>query len=174
MYENNMPDRRYRKTLSLMKTHLPAPARIMDLGVDNPFSEIMRKEGYTVDNTGGEDLDEEVSLAKATGYDAVTAFEILEHLLSPYTLLKSIEAPKLIISVPLNVWFSGPHRNPKDPRDNHYHEFYPYQMDWLLDKTGWKIDHSETWTSPDRWRPGFRPLLRFIWPSYYFVVCSRK
>nr|HPR28412.1 hypothetical protein [Chitinophagales bacterium] len=71
MYENNMPDRRYRKTLSLMKTHLPAPARIMDLGVDNPFSEIMRKEGYTVDNTGGEDLDEEVSLAKATGYDAV-------------------------------------------------------------------------------------------------------
>lgn len=169
-----MPDRRYRKTLSLMKTHLPAPARIMDLGVDNPFSEIMRKEGYTVDNTGGEDLDEEVSLAKATGYDAVTAFEILEHLLSPYTLLKSIEAPKLIISVPLNVWFSGPHRNPKDPRDNHYHEFYPYQMDWLLDKTGWKIDHSETWTSPDRWRPGIRPLLRFIWPSYYFVVCSRK
>ena len=124
MYENNMPDRRYRKTLSLMKTHLPAPARIMDLGWTIHSSEIMRKEGYTVDNTGGEDLDEEVSLAKATGYDAVTAFEILEHLLSPYTLLKSIEAPKSSSQYPECV-VSGPHRNPKDPRDNHYHEFYP-------------------------------------------------
>ena len=61
---DNMPDRRYRKTLSLMKTHLPAPAGSWTW-VDNPFSEIMRKEGYTVDNTGGrKTLDEEVSLAK--------------------------------------------------------------------------------------------------------------
>ena len=174
MYENNMPDLRYRKTQSFLQKNLPAPARIMDLGIDNPFAAIMRKEGYTVDNTGVADLDEQPDVATAAGYDAVTAFEILEHLLAPYALLKTIDAPALLISVPLNVWFAPPHRNANDLRDRHYHEFYPWQMDWLLEKTGWTIQDSEVWTSPDRLRLGIRPLLRFIWPSYYFVYCTRK
>lgn len=174
MYENSMPDRRYRKTLSWMMQHVPPPSRVLDLGVSNPFSKIMTEKGYSVTNTTGEDLDEDHSAVSADGYDVVTAFEIFEHLLSPYTLLKSIRAEQLVISVPLNVWFGKPHQNPNDPLDRHYHEFYTWQLDWLLEKTGWEIVHAETWTSPDRIRPGIRPLLRFIWPSYYFVYCRKK
>lgn len=174
MYENNMPERRYAKTLSFLKEQLPPPANIIDLGVINPFSERMLQAGYKVFNTGGEDLDEVRTTVEEPDYDCCTAFEIFEHLLSPYELLKSIKAPELVGSIPLNVWFAPPHRNPNDPRDRHYHEFYPWQFDWLLEKTGWEIVRSETWASPDRLRPGIRPLLRFIWPSYYFFHARRK
>ena len=169
-----MPDRRYSKTLSFLTEQLPAPAKILDLGVTNPFAERMQHAGYEVVNTGGEDLDEDRSTVMQAGFDACTAFEIFEHLLSPYELLKSIEAPQLIGSIPINVWFAPPHRNPNDPWDRHFHEFEPWQLDWLLEKTGWEIVRSETWTSPDRLRFGIRPLLRFIWPSYYFFHCKRK
>ena len=115
MYENNMPERRYAKTLSFLQEQLPPPANIIDLGVINPFSERMLQAGYKVFNTGGEDLDEVRTTVEEPGYDCCTAFEIFEHLLSPYELLKSIKAPELVGSIPLNVWFAPPNRNPNDP-----------------------------------------------------------
>jgi hypothetical protein len=36
----------------------------------------------------------------------VTAFEIFEHLLNPYTILKEIQSDKLFISIPMRLWFS--------------------------------------------------------------------
>jgi hypothetical protein len=32
--------------------------------------------------------------------------------------------------------------------DRHYHEFEDWQLDWLLEKTGWKIIDSQKWTNP--------------------------
>jgi hypothetical protein len=31
--------------------------------------------------------------------------------------------------------------------DRHYHEFEDWQLDWLLEKTGWKIIDSQKWTN---------------------------
>ena len=42
--------RRYNLTLRFLQKVLPAPATILDLGVKNPFSEIMEQNGYTVFN----------------------------------------------------------------------------------------------------------------------------
>lgn len=166
------PIKRYQNTLNFLKGVLPAPATILDLGVRNPFTEIMEQNGYIVHNTSGEDLDELPEIVKNYNVDAVTAFEIFEHLLSPYAVLKAIESTKLIASIPLNLWFAKAYRSETDMRDRHYHEFEDWQFDWLLEKSGWEIKKKEKWTSPVN-KLGFRPILRKFTPRYYVVYAEK-
>ena len=49
---------------------------ILDLGVENPFSELLKTEGFKVKNTSGEDLDLDISALETDKSDVVTAFEI--------------------------------------------------------------------------------------------------
>ena len=92
MYENISHEKRYHKTLSFLKQHIQGGSRILDLGVHNPLSQLMQQQGYKVVNTNGEDLDEDQSSLTDSKVEVVTAFEILEHLLSPYQVLKRIKA----------------------------------------------------------------------------------
>ncbi len=133
----------------------------------------MRKNNYEVTNTTGEDLDENTDAVKDLNHDVVTAFEIFEHLLSPYNLLKEIQAPKLVATVPLKLWFSSAYRSKTDMRDRHFHEFEDWQFDWLLEKAGWEIVKREKWTNPVN-KLGVRPLLRKFIPRYYAVYAERK
>ncbi len=169
----NIPEIRYQHTLNFLKEHLPAPAIILDLGIRNPFSEIMEKEGYTIYNTNGEDLDLLPGVVKKYKVDAVTAFEIFEHLLAPFNVLKEIEATKIITTVPLRLWFKSAYRSKTDMWDRHYHEFEDWQYDWLLQKSGWDIKDTEKWTSPIN-QIGFRPVLRRYTPRYYAVYAEKK
>lgn len=168
-----IPERRYRNTLIFLQKVLPAPATILDLGVRNPFSEIMEKNGYTVYNTNGEDLDLLPEIVKKNKVDAVTAFEIFEHLLAPFNVLKEIDALKLITTIPLKLWFASAYRSKTDMWDRHYHEFEDWQFDWLLEKSGWQIKDKEKWTSPAK-KIGFRPILRKFTPRYYAVYATKK
>ena len=59
-----------------------------------------------------------------------------------------------------------------DMWDRHYHEFEDWQLDWLLEKTGWKIIAREKFTNPVN-KIGFRPLLRKVTPRYYIVAAER-
>jgi len=172
MYENTFPNKRFKHTLKFLKKHINTSETILDLGITNPFSDIMRSEGYTVENTTGEDLDEDRSAIKNASADVITAFEIFEHLLSPYEVLKSIKANKLVISIPLRLWFAPAYRSKSDMWDRHYHEFEDWQLDWLLEKTGWKIKDKEKWTNPVK-KIGIRPLLRQFTPRYYIVYAER-
>ncbi|WP_372745458.1 methyltransferase [Lutibacter sp.] len=167
-----IPSRRYKHTLKFLQAALPAPATILDLGVRNPFSEIMEQNGYTVINTLGEDLDELPEIVKQHKVDAVTAFEIFEHLLSPYEVLKAIEAKKIIATIPLNLWFAKAYRSKTDMRDRHYHEFEDWQFNWLIEKTGWTIKKTQKWTSPIH-KIGIRPLLRKFTPRYYAIYAEK-
>ncbi len=171
MYEDSMPNRRYALTLSFLKKVLP-PTTVLDLGIENPFSQIMKANGYTVMNTSGEDLDTERISVHTEEVDAIVAFEILEHLLNPFSLLQEIRANKLVVTVPLKLWFAPAYRHKTDERDRHYHEFEDWQFDWLLEKTGWKIMTKEKWTSPTG-QFGIRPLLRRFTPRYYAVYAER-
>ncbi len=173
MYEKTYPNKRFRLTLEFVKKHINTSESILDLGVKNPFSEIMISEGYNVANTKGEDLDEDRSIIEKSSADVVTALEIFEHLLSPYEVLKSIKADKLIISVPLRLWFSTAYRSKTDMRDRHYHEFEDWQLDWLLEKTGWTIKDRKKWTNPVK-KIGIRPLLRRFTPRYYIIYAIRN
>ena len=173
MYENNFPNKRYRHTLAFLKKHIDPSETILDLGVENPFSEIMKSNGYQVTNTEGEDLDIDFEKAANSDADVVTAFEIFEHLVAPFNILKEIKANKLVASIPMRLWFSPAYRSKTDPWDRHYHEFEDWQFDWLLEKAGWTIKDSAKWTNPTK-KLGFRPLLRFFTNRYYIVYAERS
>ncbi len=172
MYENNFPNKRYRHTLAFLQKHINTTETILDLGVENPFTEIMKSNGYTVSNTKGEDLDVDFSTVTQSDADVVTAFEIFEHLVAPYNVLKEIKSNKLVASIPMRLWFSAAYRSKTDPWDRHYHEFEDWQFDWLLEKAGWTIKDSDKWTNPTK-KIGFRPLLRYFTNRYYIVYAER-
>ena len=172
MYANNFPKKRYKLTLKFLRQHIAPTETILDLGVENPFSELLKTEGFKVKNTSGEDLDLDISALETDKSDVVTAFEIFEHLLSPFTVLQNIQSKKLVASIPLRLWFASAYRSKTDPRDRHFHEFESWQFDWLLEKAGWKIIASEQWTNPTN-KIGFRPLLRWFTPRYYIVYAER-
>ena len=172
MYENSFPNKRYKETLEFLEANVPAPEKILDLGVKNPFSEIMEKHNYRVKNTEGEDLDLNTKAVETNSYNVVTAFEIFEHLVSPYNVLSNIKADKLVATVPLKLWFSSAYRSKTDMRDRHYHEFEDWQFDWLLEKAGWKIISRKKWTNPVN-KLGLRPILRYFTPRYYAVYAER-
>ena len=173
MYENTYPSKRFQRTLAFLQQHIKPTETILDLGVDNPFAKIMRQEGYSVQNTSGEDLDIDQTALQQNEAEVVTAFEIFEHLLNPFTILQSIQAKKLLISIPMRLWFSPAYRSKTDPWDRHYHEFEDWQLDWLLEKTGWKIMAREQFTHPVK-KIGFRPLLRYFTNRYYIIYAEKS
>ncbi|MCM5661678.1 methyltransferase domain-containing protein [Galbibacter mesophilus] len=173
MYENSFPNKRYKKTIEFLESSVPKPTSILDLGVENPFSKIMQERGYQVENTKGEDLDIDFSTVINSDAEVVTAFEIFEHLLAPFNVLREIKSDKLIASIPLRLWFSPAYRSKTDKWDQHYHEFEDWQFDWLLEKAGWEIKKRDKWTNPVK-KIGIRPLLRSFTPRYYIVYAERK
>ena len=172
MYEKTFPNKRFDITLEFLKKHISNFETILDLGVSNPFSEIMLSNGFQVTNTTGEDLDQNQESLKNSNADVVTAFEIFEHLLNPYTILEAIQTDKLLISIPMRLWFSPGYRSKTDMWDRHYHEFEDWQLDWLLEKTGWKIIDRKRWTNPVK-KFGIRPLLRLFTDRYYIVYAEK-
>lgn len=174
MYSKFYPKKRYKNTLAFLQEVVPAPTKILDLGVVNPFSEIMTNAGYEVENTKGEDLDVDFSSVQESDAEVVTAFEIFEHLVAPFNVLKEIKAQKLVVTVPLRLWFSTAYRSKTDPWDRHYHEFEDWQFDWLLEKSGWEIKRRKKWTSPGLPPIAPRPILRHLTPRYYAVYAVRK
>ena len=171
MYKN-IPKKRYDKTLKMLKDICQPGSVIYDLGVENPFSKIMQENNYKVYNSEGQDFDIDFKINIPKDVDLVTGFEILEHLVSPFPLLKSLEAKKLFVTVPLNLWFSKAYRSKIDNRDRHFHEFEEWQFDWLLEKAGWKILKKEKWTNPS-FKIGLRPILRNFHNRYNAVYAER-
>jgi hypothetical protein len=165
--------KRYAKTISFLEKVASPPLKILDLGTENQFSKVMRNKGYEVYNTKGEDLDINYQVVNDYQVDMVTSFEVFEHMLAPFNILREIKCGKLVASIPLKLWFANAYWNEKDDWDKHYHEFEPKQFDFLLRKTGWKIVASEKWTSANPWKLGIRPFLRNFVPRYYIVYCEK-
>lgn len=156
-----------------MSQTLPQGARILDLGTPNELSKYLKTKGYQVINTMGEDLDLNPEILSSYQTDAVTGFEILEHLVNPYGVLKNINANRLYITVPLSLWFSSAYRNKNNLWDQHFHEFEDWQLDFLVEKAGWKITRRKKWKSPS-FIPGIRPILRYFTYRYYAIEATRN
>ena len=164
---------RHLKTLKFLSKHFNKPVNILDLGIANNLSKLMHTEGHHVLNTKGENLDLDYNSVLNDNIELVTAFEIFEHMLAPYNILREIKAPSLIASVPLKLWFANAYWNTEDDWDKHYHEFEEKQFNFLLEKSGWKIIDSEKWKPYKKIQFGVRPLLRMITDRYYIVYCKR-
>jgi hypothetical protein len=173
MYENTYPSKRFKITLEFVKKHLTKNEKILDLGIVNPFSEILKKEGFDVTNTQGQDLDLDTTVVKTDNFDVVTAFQIFEHMVAPFNVLSDIKANKLIASVPLKLWFANAYQSKTDLWDRHYHEFEDWQFDWLLEKSGWEIKDKKKFTGRSNGL-GLRPILRKFTPRFYLVYAERK
>ncbi|MCH7783880.1 MAG: methyltransferase [Bacteroidetes bacterium] len=173
MYEGKFPDKRYKHTLAFLQEVVTTEEKILDLGISNPFSEILINLNYSVTNTQGEDLDVNTSVVKTENFDVITAFQILEHLVAPFNVLKDIKAKKLLASVPLKLWYASSYKSKTNEWDRHYHEFEDWQFDWLLEKAGWQIMKKEKFTNPPN-KIGLRPFLRRFSPRYYLVYAERK
>ena len=172
MYNDNFPYKRFKITLEFLQKHIEKDELILDLGIENPLSSLIKKNGYNISNTSGEDLDIDRSAIKNSNAEVITAFEIFEHLLNPYSVLKDIKAKKLLASIPLRLWFAGAYKNNNDERDRHFHEFEDWQFDWLLNNTGWKIVDYKKFTNPVK-KIGLRPLLRLFTDRYYLVYAEK-
>jgi len=173
LYEKNFPNKRFKLTLEFLKEFVSTEESILDLGISNPFSDILQKDGFKVTNTQGQDLDTDTSVVKIDEFDVITAFQIFEHMVAPYNVLNDIKAKKLIASIPLKLWFASAYRSNTDNWDRHYHEFEDWQFDWLLEKSGWEIKKSIKFTSPVN-KIGIRPILRRFTPRFYLVYAERK
>lgn len=172
MYEKTYPKQRFQITMDFLNQHISKEAKILDLGVENPLSKLMKADGYQVQNTSGIDLDEHQTELQNNTYDVLTAFEIFEHLLNPYTVLKNCTAKTIVISVPLKLWFSPAYRSKTDMWDRHYHEFEDWQLDWLIEKCGYKITARKKWAHGVN-KLGIRPLLRQFTPRYYMILAEK-
>tara|TARA_B100001287_G_scaffold104427_1_gene87762 strand:+ start:11834 stop:12391 length:558 start_codon:yes stop_codon:yes gene_type:complete len=160
---------RFDRTLKFIEKSKFKPNKILDLGPDNTFAKILRTKGFEVVNTGFNDLDDYPEIVQGfKDIDCITSFEIFEHLVAPYNVLRKLPKVKMFISVPLKLWFSPAYNNKNDKWDRHYHEFEDWQFDWLLEKSGWKINRYEKWNSPTK-EFGLRPILRKFYPRYYVM-----
>ncbi|HEA21571.1 hypothetical protein LCGC14_1004590 [marine sediment metagenome] len=173
MYENTYPSKRFQQTLDFLQNHISTEEKVLDLGVENPFSKIMVEQGFAVENTKGEDLDIDFTSVQESSAEVVTAFEIFEHLVAPFNILREIKCQKLVASIPLKLWFSSAYQSKTDAWDRHYHEFEDWQFDWLLEKSGWEIKNRKKFTNPVG-KIGVRPILRSLTPRYYLVYAERK
>jgi hypothetical protein len=167
--------RRYKLTLKFIKRFIPGNSIIYDMGTPNGLGEFMKINGFTVINTSGKDFDlpEGREELQKVDCDCVTALEIIEHLMNPLDLLLSIPGKKLVVSVPLRLWFAKMFWNKRNPAGRHFNEPEIRQFNWLLEKAGWEIIATEKHTSQS-FKLGFRTILRWIVPRYYFVYCIRK
>lgn len=164
---------RFENSIRFLNKHALKDDKILDLGDVNKLSKLISEKNFSIVNTEGQDLDlMPESLRKYKDIDIVTAFEILEHLVSPFPLLQDLPTKRLIATVPLRLWFATAYRNKNNVRDQHFHEFEDWQFDWLLEKAGWRIIDREKWKNPSE-QIGIRPFLRSIYPRYYAVYAER-
>jgi hypothetical protein len=170
---NKIKHFRFQKTDDFLKKHLSKNERILDLGTPNEMSEFLKERGYKISSCYGFDFDLEHEKVNNYDYDTFVAFEVFEHLVSPFPILRDTKAQKLIVTVPLRLWFAKAYRNQNDPYDQHYHEFESWQLDMLVEKAGWKIIAREKWTPPFKFN-GLRSFLRAITPRFYAVYAERE
>ena len=88
-------NQRHRKTLKLVKLIIPKGSKIFDLGASNRMANYMRSESFDVRSNTPEknfDIDQsEISNLSAVS-QYTTSFEVFEHLLNTYAVLKAIKS----------------------------------------------------------------------------------
>jgi hypothetical protein len=165
--------RRFEVTMAHVAT-LRAP--VLDLGPTNALArELEARDGVRIEHTDQHDLDRERLAAFRQGpYATITAFEILEHVMNPLFVLDGCREVLradgvLYVSVPRRngcEWLFG-----KSPE--HFHEFAPDELRWMLDKAGFDVDTFAA-ANTSALSFGVRPLLRRALRNLLLVRCRPR
>jgi SAM-dependent methyltransferase len=165
--------RRFAITLGFVRD-LPQP--VLDLGPANALARAVEQRfEVRVEHTGQLDLDRELLRTAFPGpWAAITAFEILEHVMNPLFVLdgcREVLRPDgvLYITVPRrhpHEWLFG-----KSPE--HFHEFAPDEMRWVIDKAGFAIARFTT-ANTSEMGFGVRPLLRRTFRNLMLAECRLR
>lgn len=162
--------RRFAVTLGFLA---PLAAPVLDLGPPNALArEMERRFGVRVEHTDAHDLDREALPGFRAGpWATITAFEILEHVMNPLFVLDGCRAVLrgdgvLYVTVPRrhpHEWLFG-----KSPE--HFHEFAPDELRWVVEKAGFEIERFEM-ANTSEWTVGVRPVLRRMFQNLLLARC---
>jgi SAM-dependent methyltransferase len=162
--------RRFAVTLQHVE---PLREPVLDLGPPNELARVLeRRDGVHIDHTGERDLDREALVSYRPGpFATVTAFEVLEHVMNPLFVLdgcRQVLRPDGVLLVTV------PRRNPHEwlfgKSLEHFHEFAPDELRWLLEKAGFEIERFAL-ANTSEMSPGLRPLLRRLFKNLILVRC---
>jgi SAM-dependent methyltransferase len=104
-------------------------------------------------------------------YDSVLSLEVIEHLMNPLSYLSMCEAVlkesgKLYLTTPIPLY---------PPRwfwyHQHFHELTKDRLYALLEEAGFKVVEYQ---KIRRFRLGVRPLIRWIFGNWHYVVAERR
>ena len=166
--------RRFAVTLRHLVPPLQQP--VLDLGPANALARtIERRHNVRVDHTGAHDLDREGLAGICPGpYGTITAFEILEHLMNPLFVL---EGCREVLRPNGVLYLSVPRRHPHEwlfgKSPEHFHEFAPDELRWLLDRAGFDIAHFAM-ANTSELGVGVRPVLRRLFRNLLVVRCQPR
>ncbi len=165
--------RRFAATLGFLA---PLTAPVLDLGPANALARVMEQQfGVHVEHTGEHDLDREPLQDICPGpYAVITAFEILEHLMNPLFVLEGCRA---VLGDGGILYLTVPRRHPHEwlfgKSPEHFHEFAPDELRWVVEKAGLEIERFATKNSSEL-ALGVRPLLRRTFKNLLLLQCRGR
>lgn len=149
--------------------------KILDIGENNPFADLLRNElGVAIDNTNV-DLDTELfaSSKNAHVYDVVLCLDVLEHLFNPLFVLLQFHD---VIKKDGKAYISVPRRPKFLWTSVHFHEFDTYRFNLLLKRAGLKINSKIRYSFRRPWFQyflGVRSFLRLFFENGWLYELTK-
>lgn len=164
---NNATNNRIRETIDYLKGECLS-GLIADCGEPNPLKEsIINELGLCVVSINW-DFNEYYSFGN---YDAIFAFEVLEHIFNPLVFLNSLKDSLKDDGV---VYISTPYQRPQIIKAiHHYHEIPTDRLMWLFDEAGLRVENCQRITIAGNWYNhiyGIRPMLRYFQKTRLFKL----
>jgi len=105
---------RFKRTYELLSRFVSRDELILDLGTPNELSSFLKTEDYKIESAFGFDFDLEPEKLNEYDYGVLTAFEVLEHLVSPFHNVSSASAGdgySMILATDSTLWVCGFNHN---------------------------------------------------------------
>lgn len=173
-------DDRYRYDLTVSRLPKTLSGIALDVGVENPFTTILRKNYFCYlliySTDANTDLDVDPFVLPAETFDYIFNFDVIEHLMNQLFHMRECHrvlrtGGKMFLTTPVGIFPAFMWSK------THFNELSQENLELLLGRAGFKITRLERFNkSPFYWwRMGiFRPTLRAIFGGWYYVEAEKQ